>query len=139
MVKWILLFCFLCLLFLPCQCARHDIEVERRQQRVEIKFMWLLGLSTVEIIRRLRQCHAQAALCAATVYWWVRQLKDGRTTLRDLPKIGRPTKLTRDKIRRIRNELDTDPTLSLKEISRCVGLGVATVHKCVRKNLHLKK
>ena len=69
------------------------------EQRVIIKFYSKLGKSLLEIKADLEKVYGDSALKKSGICKWIRQLREGRDTVTDDPKSGRPstsvTKLSR--------------------------------------------
>ncbi len=109
------------------------------QQRVSIQFMLTLGLAAQNIIARICDSFGPVAYSASTIHCWIKKFREGRTSVATEKPTRRPMKLTEAKVGEIRALIEENGNISLRELSRRTGLGIATVHKCVRKQLELKK
>jgi len=62
-----------------------------REQRVCIKFCFLLGKTAAETVTMLREAFKEEALSQARVYKWFPRFKRGDMSLDDQPRSGRPS------------------------------------------------
>jgi len=80
-----------------------------KEQRVCIKFCFILGKTAVETVTMLREAFKEEALSQARVYKWFSQFKHGETSLEDQPRSGRPsTSRTKENIKKIRDAIMFD-------------------------------
>ena len=89
---------------------------EKLEQRVVVKFRFLLGKMAGEIVVMLETAYKEAALGKKQVYEWFSRFRDGELSLADQPRSGRPsTSRTDENIARIlgrpsqNNSLDLAP------------------------------
>ena len=61
------------------------------EQRAKIKFMCRWGKSTSETLSVLHQVYGDTALKKTAVYYWFSRFKNGKETLEDDQRIGRPS------------------------------------------------
>ncbi len=134
---------FVCILFWTCLAigdrSKDDMDDNVRRQRIQIHFCVSLRLTGVKIIHWLCLHHGAATLHLSTIYHWIARFQSGNNSAKDKPQGSCPLKLTPQVINQIRQAVTADPTLSIKELSVWFGLGMATIHWCLHKKLHLKK
>jgi histone-lysine N-methyltransferase SETMAR len=115
--------------------TKSDISMEL-EQRYIIKFLTEEYVKTPEILARLRQHYGDRVFSQSTVYRWVRAAKLGRRDLSNIPSPGRtPDEGLRAAVAR-RHE--KDPHLSARQIAKSLGVGHATVCRCLSDGLGLK-
>jgi len=77
-----------------------------KEQRVCIKFCFLLGKTATETVTMLREAFKEEALSQARVYEWFSWFKSGDMSLEDQPRSGRPSTTRNDEnIQKIRNAI----------------------------------
>lgn len=71
---------------------------------------------------------------------WVREFKDGRKLLTDKPRPGAPkSKVNGALIENVKNQIDNDPNISVREISSELDVSIGTVYKVLHEELGLRK
>lgn len=60
------------------------------EQRAVVRFLWAEGLSGAEIHRRLSAVYGSNSLTRGRVYEWIEKFKNGRTSVSDEERSGRP-------------------------------------------------
>jgi len=77
-----------------------------KEQRVCIKFCFLLGKTAEETVTMLREPFKEEVLSQARVYEWVSRFKRGDMSLEDQPRSGLPsTSRTDENIQKIRDAI----------------------------------
>ena len=80
------------------------------------------------------------ALPYSTVIDWARRFREGRESIEDEPRAGRPLSSASDSSAlEISALFEEDPHISLVEIANAVGVSKGTAHTIVRENLQLRK
>lgn len=97
------------------------------EQRYCIKFLHSQGYPGNEIFEQLKNMYGDKSLCKAQVYFWIAELKRGRTDLSDDPHPGRPRNTYIDD--QIRAVIKVNPYASCREIGTMVGSCGATVFR----------
>ncbi|GFW09666.1 HTH_48 domain-containing protein [Trichonephila clavipes] len=60
------------------------------EQRCAIKFCFRLGHNETETFARLQQAYGNSVLSKAQVFWWFKAFSEGRESIEDEPRSGRP-------------------------------------------------
>jgi histone-lysine N-methyltransferase SETMAR len=108
------------------------------EQRTNIKFCVLLNKSPSETLRMLEKAYGKAAMKKTQVYRWHKRFRDGRASVNDDPRSGRPSTTTNDdNIERVRNAVRSDWRKSIQAISAEVGISVGSVHSILRKHMNI--
>ena len=97
------------------------------EQRYCIKFLHFQGYPGNEIFEQLKEMYGDESLCKAQVYFWIGEIKRGRTDLSDAPHPGRPQNTYIDD--QIRAVIKVNPYASCREIGTMVGSCGATVFR----------
>ena len=93
------------------------------EQRYAIKFCAKLGKSGSETLQLLRTAYGDAVLSSAQVFRWHKAFKDGRESVEDEQRAGRPsTARTENNVARVKVVLDRDRRLQVRLIAEEVGL-----------------
>jgi transposase len=107
------------------------------EQRAVIRFLTLKGLHAVAIVAELRCVYKEDALAIATVKKWYKRFVEGRTSLCDSPRSGRP--LSHDLAEAIASMLKEKPFASCKVLCRHFRIAKTTSLRIVHDNLGMKK
>ena len=87
-----------------------------KEQRVCIRFCFLLGKIAAEIVTMLREAFKEDALSHARVYEWFSRFKRGDMSLEDQPRSGRPsTSRTDENIKKISDAIMFDSRRTIDE------------------------
>jgi hypothetical protein len=105
--------------------------------RSVMHFLWLNGLTAVEISREVCDVYGQAVLSLRTVERWLARFAAGDETLEHLPRSGRPR--SDSNIALITQLLIDDPYLSQKMIAMILSISSTTVKKILLEDLSLRK
>ena len=110
------------------------------EQRYAIKFCAKLGKSGSETLQLLRTAYGDAVLSSAQVFRWHKAFKDGRESVEDEQRAGRPsTARTENNVARVKVVLDRDRRLQVRLIAEEVGLPKTDVHRIITEDLHMRK
>jgi hypothetical protein len=99
--------------------------------RSVMHFLWLKGLTAVEISREVCDVYGQAVLSLRTVETWLARFAARDETLEDLPRNGRPR--SDSNIVLITQLLTDDPYLSQKMMATILSISSITVKKSCLK------
>lgn len=110
------------------------------EQRANIKFCVLLHKSASETLRMLGEAYGKKAMKKTQVYQWHKRFRNGRASIHDDPRSGRPSTSTNyDNVERVRNVMQSDGRKGVREISAEVGISGGSVHSILLKNLNMPK
>ena len=94
------------------------------EQRVCIKFCVSNEISCAESLRMLQKAYGESVLSKTQVYEWYKAFQDGRTTVEDMPRSGRPSTSTTDEnIKKAKEIVLQNPHVSVREIARELDIG----------------
>lgn len=110
------------------------------QQRCSIKFCFLLGKNVKETEEMLRQAYGDDAMDRSNVYRWFGHLKNGRTSIADKLRSGRPVSGRSDgMIVQIADLIAKDRRMSVRMMAEILGISKDTVHRILTIDLGKRK
>uniref|UniRef100_A0A1B6I2H1 Mos1 transposase HTH domain-containing protein n=1 Tax=Homalodisca liturata TaxID=320908 RepID=A0A1B6I2H1_9HEMI len=110
------------------------------EQRYAIKFCFRLGKTASETFAMITEAYKEHALSRAQVFRWFNEFKNGRKSVEDMERSGRPSTSRVDKtVAKVKELLDSDRRLSLKMIADEVSMNKFTVHQIVTQDLMMRK
>lgn len=108
--------------------------------RACIKFCFKLGFTATETFEKIKKVHGEEAMGRTQVFHWFALFKDGRESLEDEPRTGRPKEgRSPDNIREVADVIKKDRRLSKQMISDMTGIPQTTVYRILTEDLHLRK
>ena len=114
-----------------------ELELE---QRTNIKLLVKRGKSGNEIREMLVQVYGDNAMKKTAVYKWVKRLSEGRESVTDEERSGRPeTSRTEENIAKIRHILRENHRLTVRSIAEQVNIDRETVKKILTEDLDMRK
>ncbi|KAJ4448109.1 hypothetical protein ANN_10121 [Periplaneta americana] len=120
------------------QCERKCHSA--MEQRVNIKFCYKLGKTATETHGMLVQVYGREAVSRKCVYEWFKRFREGKETIEDEPRSGRPsTSRTPEMIEKVRQVLEQDRRLTLRSIAEELDISKDTVHTIVRDDTDEQK
>ena len=112
------------------------MKMEKRnlKQRCLIKFCVILNENTTETYEKLIQAYREHALSRAQIFKWHKAFLDGRESVEDEPRSGRPcTSKTDENVTKVRVLVRSDRRLTVRIISSELNLNHQTVHDILTK------
>jgi len=114
--------------------------VALKEQRVCIKFCFLLGKTAAETVTMLREALKEKALSQAGVYEWFSRFKRGDISLEGQPRSGRPsTSRTDEYIQKIRNAIMFDRRRKIDELEALTGVSWSSCQRILTEELHMPR
>ena len=96
---------------------------DNKEQRVCMKFCFLLGTSAAESVLMLQEAFKVDALSKTQVYEWYSGFKGGEMSCEDQPRSGRPSTCQNDEnLEKICNAINADHHRITEEISEITDL-----------------
>lgn len=110
--------------------------VYQMDQRYAIMFLLKKNMKPKDIIKNLQETYKDACLSESQIYFWIREIRCGRTNLNDLPKPGRPVdeQLTVS----IQRQHSNDKSASARKIARSLNVSPTTVVDHMRNRIGMK-
>ena len=91
------------------------MEERNFEQRCAIKFCVKLGETGIETFNKLKQAHGEHALSRSQVFKWYRAFSEGRESIKDEPRSGRPTSKTDNNVEIVGALVRSDRRLSAND------------------------
>ena len=115
-------------------------ELKLREQRTNIKFLVKLGKSGNEIREMLVQVYGDNAMKKTAVYMWVKRFSEGRESVTDEERSGRPaTSRTEENIIKVRQIVHENCQMTVRSIAEQVNMDRETVRKILTDDLDMRK
>jgi len=106
------------------------------EQRYVIKFFLAEDRQPLEILGILQNHYGEDAMSKSQLYYWVGEIRRGRTDLHDAPSPGRtPDEGIVDAVAR---RLADDPNSSTRQIARSMKVSLSTVLLCLHNDLGMR-
>ena len=116
------------------------MEKRNIEQRCAIKFRVKLNENAKETYEKLRGAYGEQALSRTQVFRWHKAFLDGRESVEDEPRCGRPcTSKTEENVTKVRDLVRSDRRLTVRMISSVLTLNRKTVHEILTFELHMQK
>ena len=110
------------------------------EKRVYCKIRAQLVFPPTEIHADLQKVYGNGALKYATVWKWVRRFNDGRESIENDPRVGRPVSiLTEKNVATVKTLIEEDARYTVQEIEELSGIHSSSVLKILREWLGLRK
>lgn len=114
--------------------------MEKNEFRAYIKTRVILGKNATAIWEELQIAYPGQAPQYSCVAKWVKLFKEGRESVQDNPRPGRPiTTLTAQNIELVRQIIEIDPRSTIDIIEAQTGINHFTIHQILHHALKLRK
>jgi len=115
------------------------MEERNFEQRCAITFCVKLGETGIETFSKLKQAYGEHALSRSRVFKCYKTLSEGRESIKDEPRSGRPTSKTDNSVEKVRALVRSDCRLTVRMIASYLNLNHTTVHQILTQELAMKK
>jgi hypothetical protein len=112
------------------------VKIVEVEQRYIIKFFSDEGMPGVRIIGRLRQHYGEDALSRTQMYFWINEVKRGRTDLNTIASPGREPDESLVAI--ITGKFDANPHFSARKLLQSLAIAASTVCRYLTEVLEMK-
>lgn len=110
------------------------------KQRVCIEFCFKLQKSATETFEMIKEAFTKDALKRTTVFDWYSRFKNGRSSMDDDPREGRPIQQRTDEnVTLISNLIKENRRISLRDLEEETGISITTIGNVIREDLKLRK
>ena len=110
------------------------------EQRTAIKFCVLNGKKKQKRnCGNVGQAYGDAAMKRTALHKWYSRYENGYESVMDKQRSGRPTSITLQKVQEIKELLDKDRRITVREVSQRVDCSVGTVHSIIHENLNMRR
>ena len=119
---------------------RNNMDGKISEQRVYCKIRAQLGFPRTEIHADLQKFYGNGAFKYATVCKSVRCFNDGRESIENDPRVGRPVSvLTEKNVATVKTLIEEDACYTVQEIEELSGIHSSSVLKILSERLGLRK
>jgi transposase len=113
---------------------------EKLEQRVAVKFCFLLGKTAGETVVMLETAYKEAALGKTQVYGWFSRFRNRELSLADKPRSGRlSTSRTDENIARIRDLILEDRCRTIDNLVDLSGVSWSSCQRILSEELQMKR
>lgn len=110
------------------------------EQRICIKFCLKLHKTAAETHRMLQEAFGDAAMSQSRTFLWYKRFKDGRESVEDDERSGRPTTgTTPENIAKVQQAIRADRRLTIHDLCVIVGLSYGTVQRILSDILNMRR
>ena len=110
------------------------------EQRGVIRFLLAESVKSCEILSRMQRQYGPSCMSRANFYKWVQAFKDGRESITDDLRSGRPVDIsTPEAVQAVEDLIKSDRRVTLDEIATKLDISHGTVYAIVREKLHFSK
>jgi len=110
------------------------------EQRGVIRFLLAESVKPCEILSRMQRQYGPSCMSRANFYKWVQAFKDGRESITDDLRSGRPVDVsTPETVQAVEDLIRSDRRVTLDEIATKLDISHGTVYAIVREKLHFSK
>jgi histone-lysine N-methyltransferase SETMAR len=110
------------------------------KQRICIKFCFNLKKTAAETHRILQEASGDNAMSQSKTFLWYKRFKDGRTSVDDDERFGRPsTTTTPENITKVREAILAGRRRAIHEVCEIVGLSYGTVKLILADSLNMRR
>ena len=115
-----------------CQCREMD---GKEEQRVAIKFCCKVDFSATKTVELIQKAYGDAALSRTTIFEWYRRFREGRESVKDDERSGRPTtSRTDDDIAAFDKMVKEDRNVASRLITDTLGIPKTVVLRILRED-----
>ena len=107
--------------------------------RATIQFCEALGKTPTQTYRMIQDAGIVKKCCRSLVFKWHKDFKDGRESVEDNARCGRPGSLKLSLEEGVRNMLAKDRRFTVRTLSSELGASKSSVHRILTETLHMSK
>lgn len=107
--------------------------------RTVIKFCVGLGKTPKETLEMIEESSTSSSCSASFVYKWHERFRNGRTSIEDDSREGRPASVTASILDTVRDKVLRDRRITVRSISEDLGVSCSTVHRVLTQDLSMSK
>ena len=110
----------------------------RTEQTSVIKCV-LNGISRKDTVQMIVKAYGIRAMKNSQVYEWHGRFENGQESINDEPRSGRPVSITSRRVTEIKELLELDGRITIREIRYKVDCSIGTVHDILHNKLNLRR
>jgi len=105
------------------------------EQRICVKFCVKIGKSVTETSEMLKIAFREEAMGRTQTYGWWKCFREGRTSVDDDPRSGRPSMSKTDNVAKVREVIHSNRRLTVREVAEEVSISKTVCHEILIENL----
>ncbi|GFX75139.1 protein GVQW3 [Trichonephila clavipes] len=110
------------------------------EERCAIKFCFRLGHNATETFAKLLQAYGDSVLTRAQVFRWFKAFSEGRESIDNEPRSGRPSvSKTAENVVRMRDLVRSDRRLTFRMIGEELNVNHTILHQILTNELKMRK
>ena len=109
------------------------------EQRAAIKFCVKNGFSRIQVIEYMTNAYGDTAPKKTAIYKWYKRFEEGRESLTDDERSGRPGTLTSSDVTVIQELLNKDRRITLRELAARTDCSYGKVFNIVHEQLNMRR
>ena len=103
------------------------------EYRSVIKFLLLRHTESVSIVTQVQETYGEKAPSRATIYNWIREFRNGRDSVFDDDRVGRPLEIGDDKLTACALLVKESRRISVHELSLQLKIGQGSTHRLLQE------
>lgn len=112
----------------------------KEEIRSVIKFHALSGETPTNSLKKLKSVYGETSVCRTIVFEWHKRYSDGRVSLNDDERPGRPvSRKSLFAVDQVSQMLEKDRRYTLRELAAVTDLSVWRIHQILHKDLGMRK
>lgn len=113
---------------------------KKLEQRVCVKFCVANGFSAAETLRMLQKAFGEDSMSQNRTFVWHKDFKEGRESVSDMPRSGRPSTSTTDEnIASVKNLVMENRSISIREIAALLDISFGSTEHILTEILGMKR
>jgi hypothetical protein len=113
---------------------------DHKEQRLCVKFRFLLEKTAAENIVMLQQAFKDDAFGKSQVYEWFSRFKNGNMSIEDLPRPGRPsTSRNEENIEKVRQAINEDRRKTIEQVSEQINVSWSSCQRILTEDLRMRR
>ena len=112
---------------------------DRLEIRAIIKFCHDLGNTPTQTLKMIEQTKRERLVSRALVFKWHRRFANGQDSLEEQDGRGRKKQYGATTVTSIREALDADRRLTIRELVERFDMGYGTIHRVLTEDLQMSK
>jgi len=111
----------------------------KEDQRVAIKFCCKVDFSGTKTVELIQKAYGGAVSSRTTIFEWHKRFREGRESVKDDERSGRPTSRTDDNIAAVDNMVKEDGNVTSRLIADTLGIPKIVAVRILREDLMKRK
>ncbi len=116
------------------------MEKDKTGHRYVIWFLWKQGKKGSQILKEMQDVCGDDWPSKPTIYNWLDRFKEGRESIEDAPRPGRPkVESGKENVERVKEAIEGDSRLTVVDLAETLGISHSTIHRILVETLGLSR